>query len=116
VTNDGSPAPQLGSATASEASPTDAKTTDAKTDAKAEAEVIPSDELNDVDRAMAAQAKPTPTLALASVNTPDPVTTGQAASASDDNSSWAQASLIGKIFIAFGGLLTLASAVRMLIA
>ncbi len=111
VTNDGSPAPQLGSATASEASQTDAKT-----DAKAEAEVIPSDELNDVDRAMAAQAKPTPTLALASVNTPDPVTTGQAASASDDNSSWAQASLIGKIFIAFGGLLTLASAVRMLIA
>jgi len=107
VMNDGSPAPQLGSATASEAS---------QTDAKAEAEVIPSDELNDVDRAMAAQAKPTPTLALASVNTPDPVTTGQAASASNDNSSWAQASLIGKIFIAFGGLLTLASAVRMLIA
>ena len=55
-------------------------------------------------------------VALASVNTPEPVTTGQAASAGDDNSSWAQASLIGKLFIAFGGLLTLASAVRMLIA
>ncbi|MGX9393712.1 hypothetical protein ACWX0K_14020 [Nitrobacteraceae bacterium UC4446_H13] len=105
--NDGTPAPQLGSATASEAPPTTAK---------AEAEVIPSDELNDVDRAMAAQAEPAPTLALASVNTPEPVTTGQAASAGDDNSSWAQASLIGKLFIAFGGLLTLASAVRMLIA
>lgn len=107
VMNDGTPAPQLGSATASEAPPTTAK---------AEAEVIPSDELNDVDRAMAAQAEPAPTLALASVNTPEPVTTGQAASAGDDNSSWAQASLIGKLFIAFGGLLTLASAVRMLIA
>lgn len=107
VMNDGSPAPQLGSATASEAAPTAAK---------AEADVIPSDELNDVDRAMATQATSAPTLALASVNTPEPVTTGQAASASDDNSSWAQASLIGKIFIAFGGLLTLASAVRMLIA
>lgn len=106
--NDGSPAPQLGTATAAEAATTDAKT---------EAEVIPSDEVNDVDRAMAAQAaEPAPTLALASVNTPEPVTTGQAASAGDDNSSWAQASLIGKIFIAFGGLLTLASAVRMLIA
>jgi hypothetical protein len=77
---------------------------------------VSSDEVNDVDRAMAAQAEPAPTLALASVNTPEPVTTGQAASAGDDNSSWAQASLIGKIFIAFGGLLTLASAVRMLIA
>ncbi|MGB3445994.1 MAG: hypothetical protein WBA48_04785 [Xanthobacteraceae bacterium] len=107
VMSDGTPAPHLGSATASEAPPTTAKT---------DAEVIPSDELNDVDRAMAAQAEPTPTLALASVNTPEPVTTGQAASAGDDSSSWAQASLIGKLFIAFGGLLTLASAVRMLIA
>ena len=106
--NDGSPAPQLGTATAAEA---------ATTAAKSETGVIPSDELNDVDRAMAAQAaEPAPTLALASVNTPGSVTTGQAASAGDDNSSWAQASLIGKIFIAFGGLLTLASAVRMLIA
>lgn len=105
--NDGSPAPQLGTATAAEATTADAKT---------EAGVIPSDEVNDVDRAMATQAEPAPTLALASVNTPEPVTTGQAASAGDDNSSWAQASLIGKIFIAFGGLLTLASAVRMLIA
>lgn len=33
-----------------------------------------------------------------------------------DDSSWGQASLIGKIFIAFGGLLTLASAARMFIA
>lgn len=104
--NDGSPAPQPGIAAATAAS---------NPEAKSEAGVVSSDEVNDVDRAMAAQTQPAPTLALASVNAPDSVTTGQAAS-SDDNSSWAQASLIGKIFIAFGGLLTLASAVRMLIA
>lgn len=108
--NDGSPAPQPGVAA------TEAPKTEAKNDAANEASVVSSDEVNDVDRAMTAQAEPAPTLALASVNTPGSVTTGQAASASDENSSWAQASLIGKIFIAFGGLLTLASAVRMLIA
>ena len=90
--------------------------TEARNDAANDAGVVSSDEVNDVDRAMAAPAEPAPTLALASVNASEPVTTVQAASASDDNSSWAQASLIGKIFIGFGGLLTLASAVRMLIA
>lgn len=109
--NDGSPAPQPANAAATEAPKTEAQNGTAN-----EAGVVSSDEVNDVDRAMAAQSEPTPTLALASVNTPGSVTTGQAASAGDDNSSWAQASLIGKIFIAFGGLLTLASAVRMLIA
>jgi hypothetical protein len=104
--DDGSQAPQPGNKTTADAG---------RNEAGPEAGVVPPDQLNDVDRAMATQAQPAPTLALASVNTPEPVTTGQAAS-SDDNSSWAQASLIGKIFIAFGGLLTLASAVRMLIA
>lgn len=109
--NDGSPMPQP-----SIAAGTEPPKTEASNNAASEAGVVSSDEVNDVDRAMAAQTGPAPTLALASVNTPDHVTTGQAASAGDDNSSWAQASLIGKIFIAFGGLLTLASAVRMLIA
>ncbi len=36
--------------------------------------------------------------------------------ASNDDSAWGQSSLIGKIFIAFGGLLTVASAARMFIA
>ena len=112
--NDGSPAPQPGNAAASEA-PKESLKTEASDNAANETAVVSSDEVNEVDRAMATQA-PAPTLALASVNSPEPVTTGQAASAGDDNSSWAQASLIGKIFIAFGGLLTLASAVRMLIA
>lgn len=109
--NDGSPMSQP-----SIAAGTEPPKTEASNSATTEAGVVSSDEVNDVDRAMAAQTGPAPTLALASVNTPDHVTTGQAASAGDDNSSWAQASLIGKIFIAFGGLLTLASAVRMLIA
>jgi hypothetical protein len=35
---------------------------------------------------------------------------------SNESSTWDQTSLIGKIFIAFGGLLTLASAARMFMA
>ena len=38
------------------------------------------------------------------------------ASRSDESSTWDQTSLIGKIFIAFGALLTLASAARMFMA
>ena len=34
----------------------------------------------------------------------------------NDNSTWDQTSLIGKIFIAFGALLTMASAARMFMA
>jgi hypothetical protein len=35
---------------------------------------------------------------------------------SNDSSTWDQTSLIGKIFIAFGALLTMASAARMFMA
>ena len=38
------------------------------------------------------------------------------AAASSENSAWDQSSLIGKIFIGFGALLTLASAARMFMA
>ncbi|MGB3866264.1 MAG: hypothetical protein WBA29_11630, partial [Xanthobacteraceae bacterium] len=84
------------------------------------AEVVASDQLNEVDRAATAAtdtAALAPTLALATIDPAASVTTGQAAfAATGDASSWAQASFIGKIFIAFGGLLTLASAARMLFA
>jgi len=60
----------------------------------ADAEVVASDQLNDLDRAA-----------------PQPAYS--ASSGTDD--SWNQASMIGKIFIAFGGFLTLASAARLLI-
>lgn len=97
------------------AAPTVAATAATDNAGTANAKVVPSDELNEVDRALSSHAEPAPTLALASIN-PPATTTGQAATSSDDGSSWAKASLIGKMFLAFGGLLTLASAARMLIA
>jgi hypothetical protein len=81
----------------------------------AEPDVIASDQLNDVDREMQAQTPPSQpqqqTIAMA-------MATAKAAPvlASSDNSAWDQTSLIGKVFIAFGALLTMASAARMLMA
>jgi hypothetical protein len=75
-----------------------------------EAAVVASDELNDVDRALQ-QTASTQTVALAAAK---PATAPQASG--NDNSPWDQTSLIGKIFIAFGALLTMASAARMFMA
>jgi K+-transporting ATPase c subunit len=79
----------------------------------ANTELVAADQLNDVDRALSenkSEDKPvlTPTVAMAMAQAP--------AAVSNDDSTWGQTSLIGKIFIAFGGLLTLASAARMLMA
>ncbi|MEA2917544.1 MAG: hypothetical protein QOJ15_9625 [Bradyrhizobium sp.] len=83
-------------------------------------EFVAADELNDVDRALSdgkseekpllAPEKPAlvPTVAMAMAQAP--------AAVSSSESTWDQTSLIGKIFIAFGGLLTLASAARMFMA
>jgi hypothetical protein len=83
-------------------------------------ELVAADELNDVDRALSdgkseekpalAPEKPAlvPTVALAMAQAP--------AAVSSSDSAWDQTSLIGKIFIAFGALLTLASAARMFMA
>ncbi len=72
-------------------------------------ELVAADQLNDVDRALS-EEKPAlaPTVAMAMAQAP--------AAVSSDDSAWGQTSLIGKIFIAFGGLLTLASAARMFMA
>lgn len=76
-------------------------------------EVVAADELNELDRA-AGETAPTqkpalpPTVTMAMAQAP--------ASVSSSDSAWDQTSLIGKIFIGFGALLTLASAVRMLMA
>jgi hypothetical protein len=84
-------------------------------------ELVAADELNDVDRALSENGNddkdkaPAATLALAAAQAPAPAQT-QAAVVSTDDSAWSQTSLIGKIFIAFGGLLTLASAARMFMA
>jgi hypothetical protein len=85
----------------------------------AETQVLPPDQLNDVDRTLPASAASAPATtstdapaqAMASADAPDePVVAN-----SDDNSTSDRTSLIGKIFMACGGVLTLASAVRMFI-
>jgi hypothetical protein len=72
----------------------------------AEAPVVPPDALNDVDRTLQASDPPAPTMASAAADAP-------AVESRDDSSSSDRTSLIGKIFMACGGLLTLASAARM---
>jgi hypothetical protein len=74
----------------------------------ANAEMVPADQLNEVDRSLSEDKAPAPTLSMAVAQTP--------AVARNSDSSWDQASLIGKVFIAFGGLLTFASAARMFMA
>ena len=87
----------------------------ADTQPAAETEVLAPDQLNELDRALQ-QAKPAaPTLTLASVEAP-PAAAAPVVASSKEDSAWDQTSLIGKIFIAFGALLTMASAARMFMA
>jgi hypothetical protein len=82
-------------------------------------DVVSADQLNDIDRALQATQPPAPTLALASVEPPAVPVAPSAfaiAASNTESSSWDQASLIGKIFIGFGALLTMASAARMFMA
>jgi hypothetical protein len=92
----------------------------ANAQATADGQVVSADQLNDLDRALRenTQGSPTqgsPTMAMASADVPAPAAPVMAAS-SQENSTWDQTSLIGKIFIAFGTLLTMASAARMFMA
>jgi len=82
-------------------------------DRPADTQVVAADQLNDVDRAL--HETPPPTLALASADAPAPPAAPVVAN-SGEPSTWDQASLIGKIFIGFGALLTMASAARMFMA
>jgi hypothetical protein len=78
----------------------------------AETQVVSADQLNDVDRALQDSKAPVALNAMASADAPAaPATAG-----SQENSTWDQTSLIGKIFIGFGALLTMASAARMFMA
>jgi hypothetical protein len=86
----------------------------------ANTELVAADELNEVDRALSENGNekdkaPSATLAMAVAQAQAPAP-APAAAVSPDDSAWSQTSLIGKIFIAFGGLLTLASAARMFMA
>ena len=76
------------------------------------AQVVAPDELNEIDRA-ATETRPALTLASATLDAP---AAAPAVAASADDSTWDKTSLIGKVFIAFGGLLTMASAARMFMA
>jgi hypothetical protein len=78
------------------------------------AQVVSADQLNDVDRSLHQSAAAT-TTAMASADAPAGTTTAPA-TASNESSTWDQTSLIGKIFIGFGALLTMASAARMFMA
>jgi hypothetical protein len=82
------------------------------------APIVASDQLNDVDRALQVTATPVAPVALASADAPAVIANPPPApaAASSDNSTWDQTSLIGKIFIGFGALLTMASAARMFMA
>jgi hypothetical protein len=77
----------------------------------AETQIVTADQLNDVDRALHDSKEAAATQTMASPDVP-----AAPAMASHESSTWDQTSLIGKIFIAFGALLTMASAARMFMA
>jgi hypothetical protein len=79
-------------------------------------QVVSADQLNDVDRALHETASPAPALAVASAEPPAAPAPPVAAASNSESSTWDQTSLIGKIFIGFGALLTMASAARMFMA
>jgi hypothetical protein len=81
----------------------------------AESEVVSADQLNDVDRALRG-TPPAPILLMAAAEAPAAPAAPVTAASSNESSAWDQTSLIGKIFIGFGALLTMASAVRMFMA
>lgn len=79
----------------------------------ASVQIVASDQLNDLDRA-AVDDSPAPQILQAVVEPAYAEPTYARNSSVDD--SWNQASNIGKVFVAFGGFLTLASAARMFMA
>jgi hypothetical protein len=76
-------------------------------------QVVSADQLNVVDRALRESPPPVPPLAIASADAPPPP---PVMASGNDNSVWDKTSLIGKIFMAFGVMLTMASAARMFMA
>jgi hypothetical protein len=75
-------------------------------------QVAEADQLNDADKALQESAQPSQTtVAVAPTKA-----VATAKPAPSETSTWDQTSLIGKIFIAFGALLTVASAARMFMA
>lgn len=75
-------------------------------------QVVSADQLNDIDRTLREPAPPPPVAMASNEAAAQPT----AVASSAEHSVWGETSLIGKIFIGFGTLLTIASAARMLIA
>jgi hypothetical protein len=75
------------------------------------------DQLNDSDRALRDNTTPaTSTPAASNSNEAPAARSAPVMAASGEHSVWDETSLIGKIFIGFGALLTIASAARMFMA
>ena len=81
----------------------------------ADSQVVSADQLNDVDRALQESKPAAPAMRMASAEAPAAPAASVTANSSE-SSTWDQTSLIGKIFIGFGALLTMASAARMFMA
>jgi hypothetical protein len=113
-----SPDTPSGSARAMSARANGILQTDSPASAKAnnmpgnETQVVAADQLNDVDRALRESSPPVTNMVLASADPP----TAPVVASPQESSTWDQTSLIGKIFIGFGALLTMASAARMFMA
>jgi hypothetical protein len=82
-------------------------------------QIVSADQLNDLDRALqpaSPPAAPAQTMASAEAPMPSVVSLVPLVTGSVENSVWDKTSLIGKIFIGFGALLTMASAARLFMA
>ena len=75
-------------------------------------QVVEADQLNEADKTLQEPTPPSQT--TVAVAPTKPVATAKVLA--PETSTWDQTSLIGKIFIAFGALLTIASAARMFMA
>lgn len=82
----------------------------------ADTQVVSADQVNDVDRALQESKPPAPMMAMASAEAPAAPVAPVMAASNGESSTWERTSLIGKIFIGFGALLTMASAARMFMA
>lgn len=76
-------------------------------------QMVQADQLNEVDKGLQEQTPPSQT--TVAVAPAKPAVQARPAVV-EETSTWDQTSLIGKIFIAFGALLTIASAARMFMA
>ena len=80
------------------------------------AQAAPSDQLNASDRAAQPDDMKTPVIVTQQSQPETPAVRASPVVAGSQNATWDETSLIGKIFIGFGALLTVASAARMFMA